>query len=207
MAPPLEDRQKRALRSYRDSLRRLDLPAALPGADIASFEALDAWLPGAKRALKSAHRAAQRDLAVAEAQISAAPRAGASHGEAAWKALDDACRVLEQDLVRPGNLRGRLDEGRRSMMPKVEKMVQERLKPDVSVKSKRLVATLDAEGIHALREELPHWVQAWGQFVLDWLEVDLERQVQRLWSPREGDLPIPPPEFSPFQVPAVEGAP
>ncbi len=207
MAPALGERPKRALRYYRDSLRRIDLPAAQAGMDINSGEALQAWLPGAQRALESGLRKAQRELAVAEAKIAAAPRAGASQGEASWKALDDACRILEQELVRPSNLRSRLDEGRRSMMPKVESMVQDRLEPDIKVRGNRLVATLDDDGIRALQEELPHWVRAWGQFVLDWLELDLERLVQRLWSPRDGDLPIQPPVFKRFKPPRVEGAP
>jgi hypothetical protein len=171
MATKLDAGLDRALRSYKDAVRKIGVKEVNPPVLIKGPETLIAWLPGAKKALRSVRKGVERDLAVLQAQINA--NKGASNGDSAgWKRLEDAIRRLEAELISPSTVRQRMDEGKRSMMPRVEKVVQERLLPVVTDTGGRLVAELDQAQIKSLEEELPSWIKAWSEYAFRWIEQD-----------------------------------
>ncbi|HJN73126.1 MAG TPA: hypothetical protein QGF58_04235 [Myxococcota bacterium] len=194
--------QSRLLKTLTDTARRTGNTALTPPA-CKGVDDVQEWIGGARKALKEAQLKEQQAQAIADAQLAAAQ--GRSGSEPDWKRLDDACRRVEQELTKPSTLRSRLDEGRRSMMPRVEKVIRERLDPEVLVVSGRLEASVNEEGIRLLKQELPKWVQAWGTYAYGWLDEDLARLIRREWSPREGNLPIRAPRFAPLQPPAIDG--
>jgi len=201
---PLSPAKSRQLKSLADLSRRFGNKALVPPTDLGDEEQLAAWVPLAAKTLKKVETEALQAQAVVDAKLASAQSQGDDAD--AWKRLEDACRRLEQELIKPSTLRTRLDEGRRSMMPRVEKVIQERLDPEVLVVSGRLEASVNAAGIDLLKQELPKWVQAWGTYAYGWLDQDFERLVRREWTPRDGDLPIPPPRFAPLQPPAIDGS-
>jgi len=201
--PPstVDPARQRTLRATTDALRRLgaeEMPSAPSPQD---DEAMTGWIAAVRKVLSRSSKVARRELAVAQAQVKAGARSSGVD-EAGWKRLEDACRRLEQELLSPGSLRSRLDEGRRSMMPRVEAVVGERVVPVVEETGGQLSAELDRVGLAELERELPLWVKAWSEYAFGWLDVDQERLVHQLWSPRAGDLPVPPPEFPPL-APAI----
>ncbi len=200
MATKLDAGLDRALRSYKDAVRKIGVKEVNPPVLIKGPETLIAWLPGAKKALRSVRKGVERDLAVLQAQINA--NKGASNGDSAgWKRLEDAIRRLEAELISPSTVRQRMDEGKRSMMPRVEKVVQERLLPVVTDTGGRLVAELDQAQIKSLEEELPSWIKAWSEYAFRWIEQDRAMLTDQLWKPRDGDLPVPPPNIRPLDLP------
>lgn len=201
--PALSPAQTRNLKSLTDSTRRFGEKSLVPPT-LTSSEDLDDWLSGARKSLKKLQLKEQQAQAIADAQLQAA-QSTKGGGDADWRRLDEACRRIEAELTKPTTLRSRLDEGRRSMMPRVEKTIQERLDPEVVAIEGRLEGSVDAEGIRLLQEELPQWVKAWGAYAYGWLDEDLARVIRREWSHREGDLPIRAPRFEPFQPPTVDG--
>lgn len=200
MATKLDSGLDRALRSYKDAVRKVGVKEVNPPVLIKGPETLIEWLPGAKKALRSVRKGVERDLAVLQAQINA--NKGTSGGDSAgWKRLEDAIRRLEAELISPSTVRQRMDEGKRSMMPRVEKVVQERLLPVVTDTGGRLVAELDQAQIKSLEEELPSWIKAWSEYAFRWIEQDRAMLTDQLWKPRDGDLPVPPPNIRPLDLP------
>ena len=159
MSTKLDSGLERALRTYKDAVRKIGVKEVNPPVLIKGPQTLVDWLPGAKKALRTVRKGVDRDLAVVQAQIAANKGAG-SGNTAAWKRLEDAIRKLESELVSPSTVRQRMDEGRRSMMPRVEKVVAERLVPMVTDAEGRLVAELDQAQINSLEQELPSWIKA-----------------------------------------------
>ncbi|MAY79918.1 MAG: hypothetical protein CL930_03945 [Deltaproteobacteria bacterium] len=200
MSTKLDSGLERALRTYKDAVRKIGVKEVNPPVLIKGPQTLVDWLPGAKKALRTVRKGVERDLAVVQAQIAANKGAG-SGNTAAWKRLDDAIRKLESELVSPSTVRQRMDEGRRSMMPRVEKVVAERLVPMVTDAEGRLVAELDQAQIKSLEQELPSWIKAWSEYAFRWIEQDRAMLVEQLWKPREGDLPVPPPTIRPLELP------
>jgi hypothetical protein len=194
----LTDAQRAAWRRYNDAARRLMNPALSPPPEPRSAEELAAAVTAASTALRAAEAKLDAELAAA-----VAPAGSAAVDEAAWRRLEEACRKLEQDIRSGSSLRARLDEGRRSMMPKVERLVHSRLTPVVHTEGRRVVATVSEDGIAALREELPQWVQGWSEYAFGWLELDLRREMEIAWSRRDGELPLPPPTFRPLALPEI----
>ena len=149
MSTKLYSGLERALRTYKDAVRKIGVKEVNPPVLIKGPQTLVDWLPGAKKALRTVRKGVERDLAVVQAQIAANKGAG-SGNTAAWKRLDDAIRKLESELVTPSTVRQRMDEGKRSMMPRVEKVVAERLVPMVTDAEGSLVAELDQAQIKSL---------------------------------------------------------
>jgi hypothetical protein len=73
----------------------------------------------------------------------------------------------------------------------------------VSQKRRRLEAQLNPAGLAELREELPKWVGAWSRYVFQWVEQDLQRELEIAWSPREGALPISAPRLPTLEPPDI----
>jgi hypothetical protein len=94
-----------------------------------------------------------------------------------------------------------MDEGKRSMMPRVEKVALEHLEPVVTDSGGRLVAQLDKAQIKSLEQELPKWIKAWSEYAYRWIEHDRAMLIEQLWKPRDGDLPVPPPQIRPLELP------
>ena len=115
MPSKLDPGLDRAVRNYKDAVRRLAIKELNPPVLIKGPESLTDWLPGAKKALRSARKGVERDLAVAQAQI-AANKGSSGSDAAAWKRLEEAVRRLESELTSPSSVRQRMDEGKRSMM-------------------------------------------------------------------------------------------
>ena len=199
----LDDRQRRALTSFSQTWGRSGLSApALPSVTAAGTGDVQAFVGSARQAVAAERQRA--DAALAEAQTQAASRQRGSEDDAALKRLEAAVAKLENELRAPGTLRNRLDEGRRSMMPKVDKLIQQSLEPRIEVQGGTLTARVAPEGMQALAQALPQWVEAWSRYVCGWLDVDLQRVVQEAWTPREGDLPLPPPVLAPLDARAVK---
>jgi hypothetical protein len=205
MSTKLDSGLERALRTYKDAVRKIGVAEVNPPILIKGPQTLVDWLPGAKKALRTVRKGVERDLAVLQAQITANKGAG-SGDTAAWKRLDDAIRKLESELVTPSTVRQRMDEGKRSMMPRVEKVVAERLVPMVTDTEGRLVAELDQTQIKSLEQELPSWIKAWSEYSFRWIEQDRAMLVDQLWKPREGDLPVPPPAIRPLELPTFNAS-
>ncbi|MCB9698772.1 MAG: hypothetical protein H6738_18470 [Alphaproteobacteria bacterium] len=185
---PRRDRWRR----FSDVARR----AAFATRDPRPDEDLDAVIAEVKPRLKAALEAADQELR--EATSLEVPQ-----DDGGWRRLEEAARKLESDLRNPTTLRQRLDEGRRSMMPKVERLVHSRLTPVVRQEGRRLVATVDPEGLAALRKELPEWVEGWSHYVQSWLELDLQREIEVSWNRRDGGLPVGPPVLGPIAPPQI----
>lgn len=173
-------------------VRRAALPELSPPPPTGD---LDAWLAETRTAVRTARRATQRELGTAEAIL--------HQGEASadgWRAVEQATQRLEQELVKNGTLRTRLDQGRRSLMPKVEERLEAAAQPDISVEGGRMVGGLGDEGVAALHRESSTWTESWVAYVYGWVDADLADLVQVLWSPRAGDLPVPAPTVAPLNV-------
>jgi len=200
---PLPSALSGALRALADAQRRL--PLAIPAApEPQSVEAVRAWLAVARPVVKSALKHAKLEEAGLQARI-AAP-ANAKDDEAGWKALDAACAQVERELLSPPSLQARLTEGRRSMMPRVEKVISEHLRTSIEGTGGKLRASVDAEGIAHLQAELPRWVSAWSEYSFAWIEHDLSRTLHVLWTARGPALPVPAPSFAPLRPVAVDKA-
>ncbi len=191
----LTEAQRNAWRRYGDAARRLMLPSLAPPPDPRTEEELTTAVQQARAGVDAASREIDRELAEAAS--------GSPPDDASWKRLEEAVRKLEQDIRAGATLRARLDEGRRSMMPKVERLVHSRLQPVVRVEGRKVVATISPDGLAALREELPQWVSGWSTYAMSWLELDLRRESDIAWSRRDGDLPVAPPYFRPLVAPEI----
>ncbi len=123
--------------------------------------------------------------------------------EAPRRRLEDACRRVEQELRSPVSLRARLDEGRRSMMPRLEHATREKLVPVVAPHGGYLRAELDPTGVAALQAELPGWLTAWSDYAYRWYDIDFDRLVDDAWNPRDGGLPVPAPRFDALTAPSL----
>jgi hypothetical protein len=195
----LSEARKSGWRRFVDAARRTPVAATLPAQEPRTDEEL-------APARTAARTAVERALQQTEAELKAAQSVVPATDDGGWRRLEEAVRKLEADLRTPGTLRQRLDEGRRSMLPKVERLVHSRLTPVVRQKGRRLVATVDEEGLAALRTELPEWVEGWSHYVLSWLELDLSRETEIAWARRDGELPVRPPTFRPLAMPATQSA-
>ena len=200
---PLPSALSGALRALADAQRRV--PLVVPAApEPGSVEAVRAWLAIARPVVQSAVKHAKLEEAGLQARI-AAP-ANAKDDEAAWRALDAACAQVERELLSPPSLQARLTEGRRSMMPRVEKVISEHLRTSIEGTGGKLRASVDAAGIAHLQAELPRWVSAWSEYSFAWIEHDLSRTLHVLWTARGPALPVPAPTFAPLRPVAVDKA-
>jgi hypothetical protein len=195
--------QRRAIAALSDALRRAGVDAPPPASDPG---ALAGWLDAVEASWKPLHREARRKAEVSEAIVANAPRPGvgaASADEAPWRRLEEACRRVEQEIRAPATLRARLDEGRRSMMPRLEHATREKLVPVITVNSGQLRAELDPAGVAALQAELPGWLKAWTDYAYRWYDTDVDRLVEDAWNPRDGGLPVPSPRFADLVAPTL----
>jgi len=197
------DAQRRAVNALSDALRRagVDAPPA-----VTDTEALLGWLDAVEGAWKPLQREARKKAEVSEAIVSTAPRPGLGVGsvdEAPWRRLEEACRRVEQEIRAPSTLRARLDEGRRSMMPRLEHATREKLVPIITERDGQLRAELDPAGVAALQAELPGWLKAWTEYAYRWYDTDVDRLVEDAWNPRDGGLPVPSPRFADLVAPTL----
>jgi hypothetical protein len=197
------DAQRRAVNALSDALRRagVDAPPA-----VTDTEALSGWLDAVEGAWKPLQREARKKTEVSEAIVSTAPRPGLGVGsvdEAPWRRLEEACRRVEQEIRAPSTLRARLDEGRRSMMPRLEHATREKLVPIITERDGQLRAELDPAGVAALQAELPGWLKAWTEYAYRWYDTDVDRLVEDAWNPRDGGLPVPSPRFADLVAPTL----
>lgn len=191
----MERNIERALQKYKDEAGRVGHPALQPPSHVRDTASLVAWLPVGKKALRSVRRKAEQDVAVAEAQIKAA-RPASTATDADWKRLDDAVKRLEGELLSPATLRQRMDEGRRSVLPKIDKMVQEHLEPTVVERGGSLSAQPNPDGLTALQEKLPGWIEGWFRYICGNIDADRSTLIEQLWNPRTGPLCQPRPEIA-----------
>lgn len=199
----LNDRQRRALDSFLQAWARSGLSEpALPSATTAGLGEVRAFVTSARAAVAAVQKEADRALAEAQARPAVRPRG--AEDDAAWKRLEAAVTKLETALGAAGTLPKRMEEGKKSMMPKVAKLIQQSLDPQVDVQGGTISARVAPEGMQALAQALPQWVEAWSRYVCGWLDVDLQRVVYEAWTPREGDLPMPPPVLAPLDARAVK---
>jgi hypothetical protein len=197
------DAQRRVVNALSDALRRagVDAPPA-----VTDTEALSGWLDAVEGAWKPLQREARKKTEVSEAIVSTAPRPGLGVGsvdEAPWRRLEEACRRVEQEIRAPSTLRARLDEGRRSMMPRLEHATREKLVPIITERDGQLRAELDPAGVAALQAELPGWLKAWTEYAYRWYDTDVDRLVEDAWNPRDGGLPVPSPRFADLVAPTL----
>jgi hypothetical protein len=197
------DAQRRAVNALSDALRRAGVDAP---PTVTDTEALSGWLDAVEGAWKPLQREARKKAEVSEAIVSTAPRPGLGVGsvdEAPWRRLEEACRRVEQEIRAPSTLRARLDEGRRSMMPRLEHATREKLVPIITERDGQLRAELDPAGVAALQAELPGWLKAWTEYAYRWYDTDVDRLVEDAWNPRDGGLPVPSPRFADLVAPTL----
>ena len=202
--PPLSEPQRRAVTALRDALRRAALEEPTPAPEAADL--VPAWLDAVESGLRPVLREARRRAEMAEALAGPALRGGATPNgaeEAPWRRLEEACRRIEQELRAPTTLRTRLDEGRRSMMPRLEHATREKLVPVIAQGQGKLSADLDPEGVASLQNELPGWLHAWTEYAYRWYETDFDRLLDDAWNPRDGVLPVAAPRFADLVAPVV----
>ncbi len=156
---------------------------------------LSAWLPDARATAKRLRRDVQRELGVTEAVLEAG-----SGADEPWRAVEQATQRVEQELLKNGTLRTRLDQGRRSLMPKVEARLEAAAKPVVHARGGRLVGELAEEGVEALKAESASWTEAWVAYVYGQVDADLQDLIRVAWSPRAGDLPVPAPTLGALEI-------
>lgn len=173
---------------------RLGLPEVL-----GDMGAVGPGLTGARAAVENALADVDLALAAARARLAVVPTPADA---TAWTRLEEVCRSLEKAYAEPPTLQARLAEGRMSLSGRMEDLIRSRLLPEVEQARNGFVARIPPGGLDALQAELPAWGQAWGAFSLAWLDVDLDRTLDRLWHPWEGDLPVPPPPLPPLEVTA-----
>jgi hypothetical protein len=192
--PPLSAAARQAISDLRGLLRAANDPALLPPAAIDTDEAAREWA-GPVAAKVAALRAKTAAGLAAAQQGQQRVDAG---GDGAWRLVDDAFLKLEAELAGSSALKVRLSEGRRSMAAKAERVVQECVSVDVHTTGGKGVAALSPAGVKRLKDELPLWIVGWSDYAQQAYEVDLHRLVDRLWSGREGELPVPRPRFAPL---------
>ncbi|MFT4628415.1 MAG: hypothetical protein ACI8PZ_007110, partial [Myxococcota bacterium] len=145
------------LRAVDTLLRRLsDTGLTAPRPD-AAVE----WAPTALATARRLRKEAERALGVVLARVDAA---GAGDDDA-WRLLEDACRRVEQELLKPSSLRSRLEQGRRSLLPKVEARLADLAAPVVEVVGGRLVGHLDDDALDGARGEAQDWTHGWVAYV------------------------------------------
>jgi hypothetical protein len=201
---PMSESQRRACTALTDTLRRsgVDAPAHAPD----GAEALPAWADAVESSWRKLYREARKKAEVSDAVVASVPRPGvgaASAEEAPWRRLEEACRRVEQEIRAPASLRGRLDEGRRSMMPRLEHATREKLVPIITEQDGKLRAELDPAGVAGLQAELPGWLKAWTEYAYRWYETDFDRLVEDAWNPRDGGVPVPAPSFADLATPTL----
>jgi len=207
MSPSLSASVRSALRDLQSAARNLGDPKLAPPTRLSDDEEVRAWASEHASGFKSARRQHAQELAMAQAQVAAGRMAKGGTSEAAWRSLDEAVAKLEAELTSASSLSARLGEGRRSMTAKAERVVQENLNAVVTVSGGRVEAGLDTTGVSRLRDELPRWVLGWAEYGYRSFEVDLHRSIERLWTRRMGDLPLPPPELPPLELPPAPKPP
>lgn len=202
---PLDTPQRQALLTLRTLAGALGLPAPPP--NLADQAALASYLTRAQAAVDQARRDLERELSEAQARLDADAQQGDAE-EASWQRLIRACDAVDSLLkTAPESLiRRRLEEGRRSMLPRVERLIREKLEAQVVLVGRRMEARPTEEGLHELQRLLPGWVEAWENYSFRWVDVDIERAVQEIWLSKEGDLPIPPPPIQPLAPAEVSSA-
>jgi hypothetical protein len=123
-----------------------------------------------------------------------------------FEAVVAVVRELERRLLSPTDLLSRrIDEGRRSVEPKIHTLVTEHLSPQVREEGGRLVAGLDVDGLNKLQGELPGWVDGWAAYVRDWVTYDLNEGIRVAWQPLGRPFPVAPPRLPEMGRPQVAG--
>ena len=196
-----QDRLNRALTDFARLTTRLGLSAAWPPGAGASAAQHQAFIKQVGEQLGVARQQAEGEQTRLQQRLAAGARQAGD--DAGWRRLEDAVRKVEGELRAASSLRARLDEGRRSMKPKVDSLIQQSLQPEVRQQRGVLVASIAPAGLDSLAGALPQWVEAWSRYTCGWLDMDLQRVVQEAWTPREGDLPLPPPTIRPLEPRAV----
>jgi hypothetical protein len=199
LSPPVRE----ALRELGSSLRGLGDPTLLAPATLDTDAAARAWAAGVAPRLRAL--AQRRAAEKAQAEAAAAPEPPGAVDP--WKAVDDAFVKLEAEMVGSPALKARLAEGRRSMASKAERVVQEHLSARVELVGARASAGLDPEGVRALQDALPGWVLGWAEYTAGAYAVDWHRLVDRLWTGKDGELPVPRPPVAPLALPGRPEAP
>lgn len=194
----ITDRQRRSFDAFKAAAARAPVQGIKPPMGKPTLEQLRAFAQQSREAIEQATQANQRKASALQETIDANSSSRVAAHAQTWKRLDAACNKLESELKSPSSLRARMDEGRRSMMPKVENLIQESLTPEITRERGNLVANIAPEGLRALEAQLPQWADGWGHYSCTWIDHDLQRALEELWQPREGDLPLPPPRFEPL---------
>ncbi len=200
-----EQRRKDAERRRAD-LEKWAAGLRLSGADIPAVPsgALDDWWAAAGAALDTAQAAMQRRLTRAQRALDLPVL-----DDRAWDRLEAACKSLDSMLMSTSNLKNRLKQGRASLDPRIEKLIAEKLEPDIHEVGSQWEATITPAGITAIRQELPAWSESWSRYAFQWEATDLEQEIEVLWRPRAGTLPVPPPSIdalksTPFSADGLE---
>jgi hypothetical protein len=181
---PLRPEQEAALQRLTDALRDV-LPAGQAGPTrarryaegAALLAAAEAGLLGARQRAEALQ--AQREKL--EAKRQRLKLAAPTHQPADLRLVLDAAQALDGKLTNPDTLGKRLDEGLRSLRPKVHKLISEHLHPVIAVEGGQMVARVDPGGTTALASELPKWQHAWEDYVRRNLDHDLANAAEDLW--------------------------
>ena len=184
-----------ALGAFRIGAQRLGINALVPPQSFASRGAFTSWRAQALTALSAELKQVTHQI---ERLKHAKPSPDRSRG---WEEVERVCGRSEELLRSIPTLRERLEEGRRSLMPRVTKALNDYIEVEIEEEGKHFIARLNPKNLQELEESLPEWAESWLQHTLDWVNYDLQQSLRLIWSPRQHTLPIGSPPFEPIATP------
>ena len=189
--------QKRAITAYASSIKRLGVSELVPPA-FESAEDLSAFLDAIGPEFQKTKKRFQNELEVYKKAQSEAPSIGGKSN--IWAELDRKVDRIEDMLRNPSTLKSRLDEGRRSMMPRISPRVAELVNVTLTETEAQYTAAIDSESLLSLKSELEDWAKAWMTYTVQWLTFDINRQIEYLWVRRDGSTMVEQPTIRPLEV-------
>ena len=114
--------------------------------------------------------------------------------------MDRKVDRIEDMLRNPSTLKSRLDEGRRSMMPRISPRVAELVNVTLTETEAQYTAAIDSDSLLSLKSELEDWAKAWMTYTVQWLTFDINRQIEYLWVQRDGSTMLEQPTIRPLEV-------
>lgn len=194
----LNTTQLRALTTYVNTAKRLGINELIPQNAVTTEAALQAFIEVAEPGFKATQSRLQTGLDYQKKN-----QEGVAHlstQKSVWGDVDRSVDRIEELLKSPSTLKSRLDEGRRSMMPRISPRVAELVNVTLTETGNRYTAAIDPESLNNLKKELESWAQAWMTFTVQWISYDINRQIEYMWVQRNGSLAAEQPAISPLTV-------
>lgn len=192
-----------ALSSFRSIARRINIAEIVPPIRFENLTEVESFLQKAAKILLQEREKSERRLA----EIQQVLNNTSADDLRVWQEVDKACAKMEDLLRNPPTMKLRLDEGRRSLAANINKSLNNMLEAVVREEGTgdgEIIAEITPESLQKIEESLPSWALAWSEYSFYWVHSDLNRQIEVLWTPREGDLPFQPPQLQKFALPNLQ---